>query len=82
VNEEVAVVKDRDRGAGGEQSAWRKSSWSTFNGNCVEVTKLGSRLIGVRDTKDVGSKDVSSGPVLVFDDAAWRSFLDGTTVGG
>ena len=51
---------------------WRKSSWSSYNGNCVEVAELGSRLIGVRDTKDTGS-----GPVLIFGRAAWRSFLEG-----
>jgi uncharacterized protein DUF397 len=51
---------------------WRKSSWSSFNGNCVEVGELaGSRMVGVRDTKDSGL-----GPVLVFSGAAWRSFID------
>jgi uncharacterized protein DUF397 len=53
------------------QAVWQKSSWSAYNGNCVEVAELGGRLIGVRDTKDAGR-----GPVLVFGDAAWRSFLD------
>jgi hypothetical protein len=57
--------------------AWRKSSWSACNGNCVEIAELGGWLIGVRDTKDTGS-----GPVLVFDDAAWRLFLDGVKNGG
>jgi len=53
-------------------AAWRKSSWSACNGNCVEVARSreGS-LIGVRDTKDAGL-----GPVLLFDAASWRSFLD------
>jgi Domain of unknown function (DUF397) len=55
---------------------WRKSSWSSYNGNCVEVAELDGLLIGVRDTKDGGS-----GPVLVFDRAAWRSFLDGLKSG-
>jgi hypothetical protein len=48
---------------------WRKSSWSSFNGNCVEVALRGA-LVGVRDTKDEGA-----GPVLVFTGDAWRSFV-------
>lgn len=53
------------------QATWRKSSWSSFNGNCVEVAELREgQLIGVRDTKDAGC-----GPVLVFPDVAWRSFV-------
>lgn len=58
-------------------ATWRKSSWSSYNGNCVEVAELGGLLIGVRDTKDAGV-----GPVLVFGHAAWRSFLDGVKNGG
>ena len=53
------------------RAAWRKSSWSSFNGNCVEVAPLGDALVGVRDTKDEGA-----GPVLAFDGEAWRSFLN------
>jgi hypothetical protein len=52
------------------RSAWRKSSYSGCNGNCVEVAELRPDLIGVRDTKDAGC-----GPVLVFEAAAWKSFL-------
>jgi uncharacterized protein DUF397 len=51
---------------------WRKSSWSSINGNCVEVAELRGEMIGVRDTKDRGA-----GPVLLFEQAAWRSFIDG-----
>jgi hypothetical protein len=37
----------------------------------VEVAELREgQLIGVRDTKDAGC-----GPVLVFPDVAWRSFV-------
>ena len=33
---------------------WRKSSWSAYNGNCVEVAGLDGALIAVRDSKDAG----------------------------
>jgi hypothetical protein len=58
------------------QAHWYKSSWSSYNGNCVEIAELGGRRIGVRDTKDAGS-----GPVLIFGETAWRSFLDGVKNG-
>lgn len=53
-------------------AAWRKSSWSAYNGACVEVARLRNGLMAVRDTKDAGR-----GPVLAFDAATWRSFVDG-----
>jgi hypothetical protein len=60
----------RTHGEMAAQATWRKSSWSTYNGNCVEVAQFGGGLIGVRDTKGNGS-----GPVLVFASASWRRFL-------
>lgn len=51
-------------------AAWRKSSWSAYNGGCVEVAELQHDRIGVRDTKAKGS-----GPILVFTHAEWRLFL-------
>ena len=59
------------------QALWRKSSWSACNGNCVEVAAFRPGLIGVRDSKEAGQ-----GPVLVFDDVAWRSFIDSVKTGG
>jgi hypothetical protein len=50
---------------------WRKSSWSAYNGNCVEVGGLGGGLVAVRDSKETGC-----GPVLAFDAASWCSFID------
>ena len=57
--------------AGLAGTAWRKSSWSAFNGNCVEVGSPRSGLIAVRDTKDAGR-----GPVLLFGSGAWGSFIN------
>jgi len=48
--------------------AWRTSSFSGSEANCVEVAARDGVL--VRDTKD------RAGPVLVFSPAAWRAFSD------
>jgi hypothetical protein len=45
--------------------AWRKSSYSNSNSNCVEVGQDGSR-IAVRDTRD------RTGPALAFIQQGWR----------
>lgn len=47
---------------------WRKSSYSGYNGDCVEVADLGGQ-IGVRDSK------APAGPVLAFTPEEWRAFL-------
>lgn len=60
--------KDVHEQHGALLASWRKSSWSTYNGNCVEVAGLQGGLVGVRDTKDAG-------PVLLFSSPAWRSFV-------
>jgi hypothetical protein len=49
---------------------WRKSTYSAYNGNCVEVADLGADRIGVRD-----SKAGAGSPVLQFSPAAWAAFL-------
>jgi hypothetical protein len=58
------------------QAFWRKSTFSSMNGNCVEISRLQSGSIGVRDAKDSGS-----GPILIFTDSEWNAFLAGAKEG-
>jgi hypothetical protein len=55
-------------------AAWRKSTRSGGQGNCVEVATTPTE-IGVRDSKD------RSGPVLVFTRSEWRAFVEGVKSG-
>jgi hypothetical protein len=50
--------------------AWKKSSASTTNGNCVEVAYFPAGGIAVRDSKD------KAGAILRFGHDSWRQFLD------
>jgi len=56
---------------------WKKSSWSSHAGNCVEVAALPEGAIGVRDSKDSGA----GCPVLSFSRADWDGFLAGIRAG-
>jgi uncharacterized protein DUF397 len=47
---------------------WQKSSYSTAQGNCVEVASLPSGA-AVRDSKD------ARGPMLNFSADAWQAFI-------
>jgi len=51
--------------------AWYKSSYSGYNGDCVEVAVLSPGQVGVRDSKAHGS-----GPVLRLSSAQWTAFLE------
>jgi hypothetical protein len=48
---------------------WRKSSFSTSNGDCIEVASLTSNHVGVRDSKAVAN------PYLRFPVGAWAAFV-------
>jgi hypothetical protein len=48
---------------------WRKSSYSSGTGNCVEVATADS-TVGVRD-----SKQHDRGLVLEFSHIAWKAFI-------
>jgi hypothetical protein len=45
---------------------WRKSSYSSDQGNCVEVAENVPGMVAVRDSKDPG------GPVLRFTASEWK----------
>lgn len=53
---------------------WRKSSYSSANGQCVEVASL-LEGVAVRDSKDPGESK------LIFTRKAWADFIESTNVG-
>jgi hypothetical protein len=62
----------------GEYTGWRTSSYSSGNGNCVEVA-LGAGhggRVGVRDSKQHGR-----GPVLELTAVQWAAFLRAAKAG-
>ncbi|MFJ6137139.1 DUF397 domain-containing protein [Kitasatospora sp. NPDC092286] len=52
-----------------EQANWRKSTYSSDGGQCIEVADGLSGVIPVRDSKD------PNGPTLIFPADAWQSFV-------
>ena len=54
---------------------WRKSSYSSGQGNCVEVCLSEPGAVAVRDSKD------QAGPELAVSDQAWSAFVRGVTQG-
>jgi hypothetical protein len=51
------------------RAEWRKSSYSSQSGNCVEVACYLPGLVAVRDSKE------PDGPRLVVSMEAWRAFM-------
>lgn len=48
---------------------WRKSSYSTNGGNCVEIGEGATDVVPVRDSKD------PHGPALTFTMEGWADFV-------
>lgn len=61
--------------AGTGQVAWRKSSYSAHNGNCVEFAELAGGRCGIRDSKD------AAGPMLAFSREEWGLFVGAALAG-
>jgi len=53
------------------RAEWRKSSYSSQDGNCVEVARNLPGLVAIRDSKS------AAGATLVVSPKAWRAFLRG-----
>jgi Domain of unknown function (DUF397) len=51
------------------RAEWRKSSYSSQSGNCVEVARNLPRLVAVRDSKE------PDGARLVVSMSAWQVFM-------
>lgn len=48
---------------------WRKATYSSTNGSCVEVAQTPAGNVAVRDTTD------RNGPALALRPAAWHSLM-------
>lgn len=57
------------------KAAWRKSSWSGVNNNCVEVAGNVPDVVAVRDSKD------PHGPALAFAPVNWTAFTAAVKAG-
>jgi hypothetical protein len=51
------------------RAAWHKSSYSSQDGNCVEVADNPAAYVAARDSKD------PAGPALLIPRDTWRRFI-------
>ncbi|MDR0343238.1 MAG: DUF397 domain-containing protein [Nocardiopsaceae bacterium] len=51
------------------RAQWRKSHYSSPQGNCVEIAALPGGRVAVRDSRH------PSGPALIFGRTAWLRFI-------
>lgn len=51
---------------------WKKASFSTSNGDCIEVAPINNNHVGVRDSKVIADPY----PYLRFPIGAWTAFTD------
>ncbi len=62
-------MNNTDDGAADRTAAWRKSSHSGANGNCLEISALDANTTGVRNSRH------PDGPILRYPDATVRRFV-------
>jgi hypothetical protein len=57
------------------RAVWRKSTYSSQTGACVEVARNLPGVVAVQDSKHPDS------PTLLVSPAAWRAFVRGLKIG-
>ncbi len=57
------------------RAAWRKSTRSGQDGNCVEIATNLSGIVAIRDSKN------PHGPALTFTHSDWAAFIRGIKAG-
>jgi hypothetical protein len=57
------------------RAEWSKSSYSSANGQCIQVARNLPGVVAVRDSKN------PDGPKLIFSPADWRTFVSGVKGG-
>jgi uncharacterized protein DUF397 len=72
--DDINVTNETNSRIGKDAARWRRSSKSSFNGNCVEVTAIGASVL-VRDSKNSGS-NLGSVVQLQFSPNHWAAFID------